>query len=347
MAGAPEDQHGGRDKSTYLSNGGRHTMDRPDTTTPSGPGSLTLIAFLLLVSIGGSNAVAVRFSNLELPPFWGAAVRFLATSLIFWAILLSRRISLPTGRALVGTFLYGVLAIGASYAFIYWGLLTIRAGLAMVILALGPLLTMFFAVLHRLERFEWRGLVGALTALAGIILAVGHELGTSVQLLPLLALLAGAASIAEGSVVFKLFPKPHPLATNAIATTAGAFILVLVSLVAREPWFLPATRATWTAFIYLVLAGSVVLFYLYLFVLSRWTATATSYAFLLFPVAAVIIAAWLSQEFVTPRFLAGGSIVLVGIWTGALRQPGRGPRAQASPRQAAVELSSPPRPGCA
>lgn len=310
------------------------------------PDNLTLVAFFFLVLIGGSNAVAVRFSNLELPPFWGAATRFLATSLVFWAIILTRRISLPAGRALLGTLLYGVLAIGASYGFIYWGILDVQASLAMIILALGPLLTMLFAVVHRLEPFRWRGLVGALTALAGIILAVGQELGSSVPLLSLLALLAGAACIAEGSVVFKLFPPTHPTATNAIASTTGALILVLVSILAGEPWFLPTTQTTWAAFTYLALIGSVILFYLYLLVLSRWTASATSYAFLLFPVATIIIAAWLSHEVVTPRFLAGGFIVLAGVWIGAL-QPTRGRESEEPLHEIGPELASPPRPGCA
>jgi hypothetical protein len=31
-----------------------------------------LLAFTLLVLVGGSNAVAVKFSDFELPPFWGA-----------------------------------------------------------------------------------------------------------------------------------------------------------------------------------------------------------------------------------------------------------------------------------
>lgn len=310
------------------------------------PDNLTLVAFFFLVLIGGSNAVAVRFSNLELPPFWGAATRFLATSLVFWAIILTRRISLPAGRALLGTLLYGVLAIGASYGFIYWGILDVQASLAMIILALGPLLTMLFAVVHRLEPFRLRGLVGALTALAGIILAVGQELGSSVPLLSLLALLAGAACIAEGSVVFKLFPPTHPTATNAIASTTGALILVLVSILAGEPWFLPTTQTTWAAFTYLALIGSVILFYLYLLVLSRWTASATSYAFLLFPVATIIIAAWLSHEVVTPRFLAGGFIVLAGVWIGAL-QPTRGRESEEPLHEIGPELASPPRPGCA
>ncbi|MCA1554697.1 MAG: hypothetical protein LC737_09995, partial [Chloroflexi bacterium] len=58
----------------------------------SRPDALTLAAFALIILLGGSNAVAVRFTVAELPPFWGAALRFAPAALIFWAILLVRRI---------------------------------------------------------------------------------------------------------------------------------------------------------------------------------------------------------------------------------------------------------------
>ena len=50
------------------------------------------LAFVVVVILGGSNAVAIRFSNLELPPFWGAGIRFAAAALVFWAIVLVRRV---------------------------------------------------------------------------------------------------------------------------------------------------------------------------------------------------------------------------------------------------------------
>ena len=294
-----------------------------DNLEAARPGQATWIAFGLLVLIGGSNAVAVRFSNLELPPFWGAAIRFSAAALIFWTIVFARRIPLPEGRARAGVLLYGFLAVGASYAFLYWGLLRVQAGLSMVVLALVPLMTLFFALAHGIETFRWRGLVGALVAIAGILLGVAGGLGTEVPIPSLLALVAGAACIAEGSVVFKLFPPSHPVATNALAVTTGAMLLLGVSRLAGEEWKLPETSTTWAAFTYLVLIGSVVLFYLYLFVLARWTASATAYSFLLFPVATVVIAAWLAGEVVTPAFVVGGGLVLAGVWLGAVSPPAR------------------------
>jgi drug/metabolite transporter (DMT)-like permease len=287
------------------------------------PDHATLLAFALFVLVGGANGVAVRFSNFELPPFWGAATRLAATALIFWAIFVARRAALPRGRALLGAVLYGVLSMGASYAFLYWGLVKLQASTAAIVFALNPLFTLFFAAAHGLERFRWRGLAGSSLALAGIALGLGGELGKSVPIPSLLAAAAGVACIAEGAVVFKLFPKASPVATNAVATTIGAAILLPVSLLAGEAWFLPATPRTWAAFVYLVTVGSVGLFYLYLFVLARWTASAASYAFLLFPLAGVSLAAWLARETVTPLFLAGSAIVLLGVWIGAIRQPAR------------------------
>jgi drug/metabolite transporter (DMT)-like permease len=82
--------------------------------------------------------------------------------------------------------------------------------MTMVILATGPLLTLIFATAHRLELFQLRGLAGALIALVGIIVAVSQGLGSSIPIASLLAVLVGAACIAEGTVLFKLFPNSIP-----------------------------------------------------------------------------------------------------------------------------------------
>jgi drug/metabolite transporter (DMT)-like permease len=285
-------------------------LQKPDLTT--------LIAFLFVVIIGGSNAVAVRFSNLELPPFWGAALRFSAAALVFWIIVFAFRIKIPKGREFVGAMIFGIFSIGMSYAFIYWGLVQLQAGLAMVVLAFTPLMTFFLAILHGLEKFRWRGFAGALIAISGILNIVRGSLGTDIPVLSLLAIAAGALSISEGNVYYKFIPNNHPLVVNAIAVSTGALLLLLLSLFTGEVWTLPDTASALVAVSYLVLIGSVLLFYLYLFVLSRWTASATAYSFLLFPISTFIIAAWLMDESITPAFVLGGILVLIGVWLGAI-----------------------------
>lgn len=281
------------------------------------PDRLTLAAFALLVLIGAGNAVAVRISNFDLPPFWSAGVRFGVASLVFWMVVLVRRVSLPGGRALAGVLAYGVLSFGLSYGLLYWALLEVQAGVAQIIVALIPLLTIFFARAHGIEHFRFRGLLGALIATCGIAVAFGEQLSANVPLLPLLAVLLGAACFAESGVVVKLFVRSHPAATNAVGMLVGALLLLAFSLAVGETWVLPATLDTWLASIFLV-ASSVVVFALFLFVISRWTASAASYQFVLLPFTTVLLAAWLLNEQITPALLIGGGLVLVGVWVGAL-----------------------------
>jgi drug/metabolite transporter (DMT)-like permease len=96
-------------------------------------------------------------------------------------------------------------------------------------------------------------------------------------------------------------------------------------------WNLPTTSNTWAAFSYLVLIGSVVLFYLYLYVLARWTASATACSTLPSPVATVVIAAWLAGEVVTTSFVMGGALVLAGVWLGAISGSPRAATSDSSP----------------
>jgi len=287
-----------------------------NTTSGVGPGAAvrdrgTMLAFVLMVLFAGGNAVAVRFSNLGLPPFWGAATRVAGAALIFWGVVLVRRIALPKGRALVGALLYGMLSVGAAYAFMYWALVRVPASLAGPILALVPLMTLFFAWFHGVEKLRWRGLVGALIATAGIFAGVAGGSGAPVHIPSILALVAGTACLAEAAVVFKLFPRSHPAATNAVALSIGALPLFILSLVAGEPWTLPATAGSWVAFAYLVVIGSFVVFSLYLHVLSRWTASAASYSFLLIPVVTVVIAALVAGEIISVWLVAGAALIPV------------------------------------
>jgi drug/metabolite transporter (DMT)-like permease len=290
----------------------------PQTTIDiSTPDSLTLLAYLFIVIFAGANAVAVRFTVAELPPFWGAVLRFASAALIFWAIALIRRASIPTGRALFGILLYGFLSFGASYAFLYWGLQEIPAGMTQVILALVPLMTFFSAFFHGLESFRWRGLFGATLAVVGIALTFFQQPAGALPFVSLLAIVAGAACIAESTVVVKMYPQSDPFMTNALAMTVGALTLVILSLVAGEAWTWPTRSATWASILYLVFIGSVVVFYLFLFIVRRWTASATSYQFVLFPFVTVLLAAWLADETINSALLLGGALVLAGVWIGA------------------------------
>lgn len=287
------------------------------------PDGITLAAFAGAVLIAGINFVAVKFSNLELDPLFGAALRFTVAATITFAIIAARRIPLPRGRALTGALLYGGLFFFVAFGLMYYAIVKVPAGIAGVVMASVPLLTLVFASLHRLEPFRRRGLVGALITIVGIAILLNAPAGDDFPLLSLLAMIGAAACIAESGIVIKKFPPSHPMATNAVAMLVGALLLISASLVAGENWALPLHPETWWALSYLVLVGSILVFALYLFVLKRWSATGASYQFVLIPLVAVVVGALLADESITIGILLGGLIVLTGVYVGALSHPRR------------------------
>ena len=289
---------------------------------------LTLAAFVFSVLLGGFNAIGVRFTVMELPPFWGATLRFAPAALLLFAIAFFMRLPMPKGRGLLGAFLFGALNFGGSFAFIYWGLVKVQGGMAQVILALVPLFTLFFAIAQHQETFSWRALLGALLSVAGIALVFLVQVRAHVPILSLLAVVMGAVCFAEASVIVKAFPKGHPIMTNAIGMATGALLLFLISILWRETLVLPVRTATWAALIYLILFGSCAVFILYLYILKRWTASAISYSFVLLPFVTLIASAWLTHERLSPVLLAGAALVLVGVFLGGISSLKKQPLAQ-------------------
>ena len=265
--------------------------------------------------------MAVRFSNVELAPFWGASIRFAASGLLFWLVLFLKRIPIPQKRDALVLLLTGFFAVGISFALLYYGLVELQASLGSVIIAMGPLMTFFLAIVHGLEKFRWQSLFGGSIALVGIALAVRAQVGADVPVLSVLALMVGSAIAAEGNIIMKIYsPRSDPMATNALTMTSGLLLLGLLSFVFHENHNLPTLPATWVAIAYSVIPGTLLTFYMFIWLLGRWSASATHYVVMLFPVVATIAGSLLAGENIIFTFILGGGLVLIGVWVGALRK---------------------------
>jgi drug/metabolite transporter (DMT)-like permease len=289
----------------------------------SRPDRIVLAAFLAFVILAGANAIGVRYALREMGPFWSASVRFALAGLLLAAYMVATRRPVPRGDRLIGTVLFGVFGFGFAYTFLYEALKDAPAGTTMLTLAIVPLLTVLLAVAQGIERLRVLGLVGAAIAAVGIVIVGADQISLNVPILALALLVAAAACQAEAGIVVRRFPPGDPVAANAIGMLLGAGMLAVIALVTGEAIVVPARPETWLAMAYLIGPGSVAVFILVLFVLARWTASATSYAFLLFPLVAIVLGGLLLDEPVQPSFLAGGAIVLFGVYLGAVYRPRR------------------------
>jgi drug/metabolite transporter (DMT)-like permease len=283
-------------------------MRRPDTKV--------LLVFALVVLVGGSNFVGVRFSNRELPPFFGAGIRFVGASLLLLVLARAMRLSLPRGRALAAALAFGTLNFGVAYALGYWGLQTAPAALAATLAALAPLLTFLGAVALGDERFRWGGVAGGLIAIIGVAIIFADQVH-DVPLAAVIVLGLFPFAIAAGTIWAKRLPRAHPVATNAVAMAPGAALLLVLAAIAHEPAVVPVRMETWIALGYLVLS-SAVLFVGFFFIIRRWTASASSYATVLFPIVTLVVGALLGGEAVRGSFIVGAALVVAGVYVGAL-----------------------------
>jgi drug/metabolite transporter (DMT)-like permease len=69
----------------------------------------------------------------------------------------------------------------------------------------------------------------------------------------------------------------------------------------------------------MVVLGSGPVFVLYLVVVRLWSASRAAYTFVLIPIVTVLLSAWLDDEPIGLGLVLGGSLVLAGVYIGALR----------------------------
>lgn len=282
-----------------------------------------LVVFLIATLIGGSNFVGVRFSNRELDPFWGAGLRFSVAAVLLLAFATWRRIPLPPRRALAGVLVFGTVNFGLTYVFAYWGLNEAPAAVASTLVATVPLMTFIATALLGMERFRWTGLLGALISLVGVAIVFADQIRFDVPLDALIALVVNAICLATGTILLKRLPRTHPVGTNAVAMVPGALLLIALALITREHIALPTRPEVVIAFVYLATIGSIAFFASIVYVVARWTASASVYMMVLFPVVTVALGALIAGEAVSTQFILGTILVMAGTYVGALTRPDR------------------------
>lgn len=295
-------------------------MSQSETNTSGVAPRLVLWAFLIEAILAGGNSVAIRFSNRELDPLWGASMRFAIAATLVGSLMAAMRIHLPRGRLLAGAVVYGLFQFAGAFGLYYFALVEIQAGLGQTLLALVPLATLLLAVVQRMERLRIAAVIGAVVSLVGVAVMSREPLQGSISSLSLIAVLGSVVCFSQALVIVRRLPPVHPVALNTVGMAASVPLLLTASLMRDEMFVLPSLTETWIAIAYVAAVGSVVVFLLQVFVVQQWTASRTSYVMVLIPIVTVALSAWLDQEPITFGLLVGGALILFGVYIGALRQ---------------------------
>ncbi|WP_216216318.1 EamA family transporter [Amycolatopsis aidingensis] len=271
--------------------------------------------------VWGSTYLAIRYLVGSLPPLLGAGLRFAVAGplLLGLVLLFGGRRALRMTRGQCGSaVLVGLLMAGGGQGLLTIAETQVASGLAALLVACVPL---FVLILRRFlgQRTPGGTLLGVLLGLAGlaVLLLVGSAGGGahgSAWWGPFAVLLA-ALSWSIGTVATTRLPMPaNPFAGSAVQLCTAGVALSAAGLLAGQRLDPGAVTAeSWLALGYLIVAGSLVGYSAYVYVLHRLpVSTVATYAYVN-PVIAVVLGVLIAGEQFGPGQLAGGALVVLAV----------------------------------
>ncbi|MBV2193586.1 MAG: DMT family transporter [Azonexus sp.] len=285
--------------------------------------TVTYVKLITAMAMWGGTWIAGRVIAQELSaPLAVAALRFVLSGLAVGGFMLLSEGRLPfpeSGRdwgliwalGFFGIFLYGLC--------FFFGLQRIPAGRGALVVALNPAVIVMTAWLIGKERMTTRKAIGSLIALAGCLTVIGNG--------DPLALFQGTVGLGEWLIVgcvmswtaytfigWQASGRFSPLATTFYASLSGAVLLGLAALVQGNIDPAAWSWRVWSGMGFLAIFGTAIAYTWFTDAVHRLGAGHASIFINLVPVFAVLQAALLLDERLGLAVLAGGALVIAGVW---------------------------------
>lgn len=270
-----------------------------------------VLALLAVYVLWGSTYYAIAVALPGYPPFLLTGVRMLIAGGLMYGVLRLRGVPAPTRAQWKPLLVLALLMTVLSNALVNYAEVSVSSGLVAVGVAAMPLWAGAFSALrgHHPSRGEWLGLV---VGFSGVVwLNLGSEMRGSPA--GTLAVLAAPVFWAWGSIWSRTQTLPEPFMSAATQMLAGSFMSFAVGIAVGERFHgVPALQAT-LAMLYLVLAGSILGFTAYIWLLHHVRpALATSYAYVNPPLAMLFGATLLGEQF-DHNAIGAMAVILAGV----------------------------------
>jgi drug/metabolite transporter (DMT)-like permease len=280
-----------------------------------------VIAFALVYILWGSTYLAIRISVEHLTPLMMGGIRFTIAGLLMLGFrkICGHRIAVPR-RDLLRLAIIGILLLTTANVVLAWAETYIPTGLAALFIAITPL---WFLILERLshstDHLSPRGIAGIVLGLLGVAILLwpdisGHANFGRGQLFGSMLVLFSSMSWASGSILTRRWHMPiDPYTASGyqmlIAGLVNGALALLFGDLHRTTW---AASSLWAIF-YLIIAGSLVGFTAYVWLLKNVPiAKVATYAYVN-PIIALILGCVFHGEKMDSYMLAGSVVVILSV----------------------------------
>ncbi len=293
-------------------------MTSPDRQRPAARISPLGLLFLAITSLGwGLNFPIMKNLLSEWPPLSSRGLCGVAGAglLALIAAAKGQKLKVPLkmrGRLL----LVSLLSLGGWIAFMGLALLWLHASEAAVIGTSVPTWVALLAWPILGERVSPGRALGLTIALCGItFLIAGNGFDASIEKLPgLLFALAGAVSVALGTVLTKHFPLAMPpISLAAWQVGLGCLPIAVVGLAVEHPHLAALSRIGWASMLYMTVILFCVSYVCWFAALERLPAATASIGTLMVPTIGVLASVVLLHEPFGSREIAALAVTLGGI----------------------------------
>jgi drug/metabolite transporter (DMT)-like permease len=290
----------------------------PETHRPAWK---TLLAFAIIYFVWGSTYYAIRVGVREVPPFLLAAMRFLIAGVALYGWTRARGERSPSGREWAAVSLVAFLIFVMDYGLVFWAEQRVPSGLTAVMMATIPA---FMAVgeifILGTQRLTVRLVAALLIGLGGVGVLVSRSLdlgGTPIDRLGAVALIVAAIGWSIASALTRMLPMPGSkvVSSGAQMLTGGVFLAVISCTLGEYREFHSAnvSRGAWIALVYLIVAGSIIAFTAYVWLLHHESPTKVGTYAYVNPVVAVVLGYFLGGEELGLRTILGTVFVLISV----------------------------------
>jgi drug/metabolite transporter (DMT)-like permease len=255
-----------------------------------------------------------------MPPFLMAGLRFTAAGLAMYVWMRFSGTRSPSWKEWKGVTLLGTLMFLIDYACLFWAEQRIPSGIAAVILAMIPVCITLLEISLRTQAVSARLVIGLVVGLVGV--GVLANPWASLGEAPLdhrgvVALLVACCGWSVGTIVTKrlVLPASKPMSAATQMLTGGVQLLILAALSGEITHFhgSAVSGKAWFSLIYLIIAGSIVAFTAYVWLLHYESPTRVGTYAYVNPIVAVILGGLLGGETIGARTILATILVLISV----------------------------------
>jgi drug/metabolite transporter (DMT)-like permease len=274
-----------------------------------------ILAFAAIYVLWGSTYLAIRVAVQQVPPFFAAGIRFFIAGALLYAAMRFAGRPAPTRKEWGSLSLIGCLMFVVTYGAVFWAEQFVPSGFTSVLEATLPIITIALEVfVFRQQRFRWSLLLSIVVGFVGVLLLLLRN-PQHVAILPCVAILGGGTAWSLGAVLTRSLALPNSKGITAGAERwlGGAILLVLSALTGEMHPFPHVSAKAVGALAYLVVAGSLLGFSAFVWLLGRMPATRVASHAYINPVVAVALGYFFAGEAVTLRMLFGTALIVASV----------------------------------